>query len=143
MKRSAPLRRGGSLKRYTPLEGGAPLVRHTRIRQVSAKRQRENRERRAMANEMFPDGRPLCVVPWCGDLADDLHEPLTRARLGSITDPYNAVPTCRDHNDELTKEPAWGYELSLLVHSWDTRTPARVAADRRAALAAWAAREAS
>ena len=90
-----------------------------------------------MADERFPDGRPRCVVPWCKRLADDLHEPLTRARGGSITDPDASEPTCRDHNDELTKEPAWGYELDLLVHSWDRRADAQIAADRRRKLAAW------
>jgi hypothetical protein len=91
-----------------------------------------------MADERFPDGRPMCIVPRCGKPADDLHEPLTRARGGSITDPDASEPTCRDHNDELTKEPAWGYELDLLVHSWDRRTAAQIAADRRRKLAAWA-----
>ncbi|WP_405149510.1 hypothetical protein OG589_14780 [Sphaerisporangium sp. NBC_01403] len=110
---------------------------------MSAKRRQENRERRAMANERFPDGRPMCVVPWCGLFADDLHEPLTRARGGSIVREDNTEPVCRDHNGEMTLEPAWAYELSLLIHSWDSRTPAQIAADRRAALAAWATREAA
>lgn len=130
------------LRRYTPLKGGTPL-RRTPIRPVSAKRQRENRERRAMAEQRWPDGRPLCVVPWCGLLADDLHEPLTRARCGSIVSEDNTEPTCRGHNEELTREPAWGYELDLLVHSWDRRSAAEIAADRRRKLAAWTAREAS
>jgi len=137
--KGTPLRRGKPLKRSTPLTGGAPLKRSGRLRSVSAKRQQENRERRAMAAERWPDGRPACIVPACGRLADDLHEPLTRARGGSITDPDNTVPVCRWHNSELTLEPDWGYEFHLLVHSWDTRTPAQVAADRRAAIeSAWA-----
>jgi hypothetical protein len=95
------------------------LKRRTPIRQVSRKRARQNRERRAMARRLYPD-RPPCAVPWCPRWADDLHEPLTRARGGSITDEQNTRAVCRQHNDELTLEPAWGYELGFLVHSWGT-----------------------
>ena len=146
MKRSTPLRNKTPLTRSTPLEGGKPLARTTRLRAQSKKRAKENRERSAMADQRFPGRDAWCVVPWCGRRADDLHEPLTRARGGSITDPDASEPVCRDHNHELTLEPAWGYRLSLLVHSWDKRTPAEVAADRREAIAAWRAehmREAS
>lgn len=90
-----------------------------------------------MADQLWPDGRPACVVPWCRQLADDLHEPYTRARGGPITDPDNAEPVCRGHNQELTEEPAWGYELDLLIHSWDSRSLRQQAADRRFLLAAW------
>jgi hypothetical protein len=38
----------------------------------------------------------------------------------------------------MTHEPHWAYELDLLVHSWDPRTAAQIAADRRRKLAAWA-----
>ncbi len=138
MKRYS-LRRSKPLERYTPLPAGAPLARRTPLRAVSVKRQRENRERRAMADQRWPDGEvPACVVPWCRRLADDLHEPLTRARGGSITDEDNTVPLCRGHHDDLTGEADWGYELDLIVHSWDTRTAAQIAADRRRKLAAWA-----
>jgi hypothetical protein len=64
-----------------------------------------------------------CIVPACPDLADDLHEPLTRARCGSITSDENTVPMCRRHNDDLAQRPeselGWAYALGLLVHSWD------------------------
>lgn len=120
------------------LERGAGLGRRTEIRKVSAKRQAENRERRAMVAAMFPE-RPLCVVymlsqdnpgvipdgvlSQCGRWADDVHEPLTRARGGSIVDPENAVPPCRPCHDVLTFRPEselrWAYELGLLRHSWD------------------------
>jgi hypothetical protein len=87
-----------------------------------------------MVASMFPE-RPLCVVyvlsqrnaglipdvviGRCGRWADDVHEPLTRARGGSITDPENAVPPCRSCHDALGREPAWGYKAGLLRHSWD------------------------
>jgi hypothetical protein len=136
-KRRTPLRAKKPLERKTELRAGGNLERSTPLRQQSTKRQRENRERRAMKNEMFPDGTPPCIVPWCGRWAEDLHEPRTRARQGSITDPDNAVPTCRRHNSKLTEEPAWGYQLELLVHSWDKRSDAEIAEARREALARW------
>jgi hypothetical protein len=137
LRNTTPLAQGKPLERKTPMPRGKGLDRSAPIRQQSAKRKQANRERRAMANAMFPDGAPPCIVPWCGQWADDLHEPLTRARGGSIVEPDNAVPTCRRHNSELTGEPPWGYELHLLVHEWDRRTYAEVAADRREALARW------
>lgn len=137
LQNKAALQPGKPPERKTQLKAGGNLERSAPLRAQSKKRQVENRERRAMKDAMFPDGRPLCIVPWCGRLADDLHEPLTRARRGSITEPDNAVPTCRGHNSELTEEPEWGYELHLLVHAWDTRTYAEIAEDRRTALARW------
>lgn len=147
MKRSR-LGRGKPLERRTPLQGGTPPQRKTPmphggrldraapLRPVSAKRRAENRRRREMIAELWPV-RPQCIVHWCTRSADDVHEPLTRARGGSITCPDNAVPVCRRCHDELGHEPEWGYTLGLLVHSWDQRTPAQIAQDRRAALAAW------
>lgn len=134
IERKTPMPRGEGLKKSGNLARSAPLPKQ------SKKRQQENRERRAMKNAMFPDGQPRCIVPWCERLAEDLHEPLTRARQGSITDPDNAVPTCRGHNGELTEEPAWAYELELLVHSWDGRSSTEIAEARRKALAGWYAK---
>src|SRR5215207_4781530 len=138
MKRGRPLRQGGPLRRATALERGAGELKRTELRRVSPKRAREHRERKAMVESRWPGGvRPRCIVPWCTRLADDVHEPLTRARGGSITDPDNTVPVCRGHNEELTLEPAWGYALVLLVGSADRRPLARLAAARRVALANW------
>jgi hypothetical protein len=139
MKRSPLPQRQTGIRRAVPLkprslravtwfpvvvDGGlaTPGPRPAPIRPVSKKRARENRERAAMADRLYPDrreGTVMCAVPWCPRLADDLHEPLTRARGGSITDEDNAEPVCRQHNDELTLEPEWGYRLGFLKHSWD------------------------
>lgn len=109
------------LQRGKRLERGAELVRRTKIRKVSPKRQAANRLRRKVVDALFPE-RPACSRPGCGRWADDVHEPLTRARGGSITDAANMVPLCRDCHDEITFRPeselAWAYELGLLVHSW-------------------------
>jgi hypothetical protein len=98
----------------------------TPLKTVSGKRARENRQRAAMADRMWPDrreGTVICEVPWCTLPADDVHEPLTRARGGSITDEKNAKATCRGHNEELTREPQWGYQLGFLKHSWSDEDP--------------------
>jgi len=106
------------LKRVTPLKAGQPL-RRTKLRQVSKSRQVENRTRRAVVTQLFPE-RPQCAAPGCLRLADDVHEPLMRSRGGSITDPANMTPLCRSCHDVITDtQPAWAYEAGLLRHSWD------------------------
>jgi hypothetical protein len=134
LKRSAGLAQGKPLARKTPLKAGGNLDRGTPIRKQSKKRQRENRERSAMVRQLWPDMEPKCVVLGCPSLADDVHEPLSRGRGGSITDPENAVPICRPHHDEVTfGEPEWAYEQGLLIHSWDSNTVAAAAEIRRRA----------
>jgi len=144
LARAKPLQPGGRLKpgqplarvvpfpaRVVPLRRGSGLEpsgipeRRVRIRPVSPKRARENRERKAMIAQTFGGERPLCAVwgamqpGWCGRWADDAHEPLSRARGGSITDPANCVPLCRPCHTLITdQEPQWAYDLGLLVHSW-------------------------
>ena len=123
--RSKPLRAVGfNVKVY---DGGAEPTPPPRkpINPVSAKRARENRERAKMADERWPDrreGTVLCSVPGCGP-ADDLHEVLPRARGGSITDPENTIPLCRQHNHDLAQKPeselGWAYRAGVLQHSWD------------------------
>ena len=122
--RTKPLPRHKGPRSRPALTPGKPLGRHARLKPVSDKRRVENRERRAMKERRWPNGeRPRCARPSCPRLADDLHEILTRARGGLITDEANTAPLCRQDNDELTLEPAWGYELGLLRHSWDGPPP--------------------
>ena len=130
--------RRAALARRTQLRGTAALARttglqaRTPIRPVSAKRAAENRARKAMVTALYPD-RPLCAVwqvrltiglpplPDCTRWADDVHEPLSRARGGSIADPGNATAPCRPCHDVLTFTPTsqlvWAYRLGLLRHS--------------------------
>lgn len=135
MKRRAPLRAKTQLRNKTPLhrktqlrnttipyDGARPVTSPGRapstLPKVSSKRARENRQR----TEMLRPGRldpQICAVPWCAQVGDSPHEPLTRARGGSITDPDNLIWVCWPHNQELTLEPPWGYQLGLLKHSWD------------------------
>lgn len=116
--------------RRTPLDRGTPLERRSGLRPVSRKRAAENRVRRAVVDALWPE-RPVCARPGCGRLADDVHEPLTRARGGSITDAENMAPLCRDCHEQVTFAPeselGWAYELGLLRHSWDGRRGGEVA----------------
>ena len=88
---------------------------------ASPKRVKELRERKKMLQAKYGE-RPMCEVPGCLRWADDAHEPLTRARGGSITDPDNVVALCREHHDQITFAPEttleWAYDLGLLIHSW-------------------------
>lgn len=119
LQRRTPLAAGKPLKQKTPLDSTSGLARVTPLNAMSTKRRRANRVRRDAVYATFGDA-PGCMVPGCPRLADDIHEPLTRARGGSITDPANMAPLCRPHHTEITDtEPAWAYELGLLVHSWD------------------------
>lgn len=97
------------------------IARQTPLNPVSKRRRAENRQRRAMLKAKYPEPENvMCIVPGCCNRADDGHEPLSRARGGSITDPDNLAPLCRDHHREITDfEPEWAYELGLLRHSWD------------------------
>lgn len=95
-----------------------PLLRRTPLRARSRKTAREYTERRELVAWLL-HAYPICQVPWCTHPSEDIHEPLTRARGGSITDPDNAVAVCRMHHDLIHLEPAWAYEHGLLKHSWE------------------------
>ena len=121
LMRRTPLKRTG-LNSGSTDPAKAKSTPRTPLKPVSAKRVAQNRVRRAMVAALYPE-RPHCARPGCPRMADDLHEPLTRGRGGSITDPGNQKPLCRPCHDEITFSPeselGWAYELGLLVHSWD------------------------
>lgn len=136
MKRSTPLRR------RKPLSARTPITRVTRLRPFSRKRVRLNRERAAFVEQYlrdhprceFPttveqhcpidyvdgyDGPPLVVRRECPRDSVDVHEPLTRARGGSIVDPDNALAVCRWHHDWIHAHPELATKIGLLVPSWE------------------------
>lgn len=76
-------------------------MKQTRLRRQSAKARREYRERRKLIASF--EGFVACRR--CGAGADDLHEVLSRARGGSISDPANCVPLCRECHDWVTTHP--------------------------------------
>lgn len=138
-----PLGRNAGLQRTASLTAGTPLERTSGIRPVSEKRAAANKRRRAMVARLYPE-RPLCAVwqarltiglpplPDCTRWADDVHEPLSRARGGSITDEENSSAPCRPCHDVLTFTPeselGWAYELDLLRKSRPSKAVPREAA---------------
>jgi len=78
-------------------------MKRTPLRRVSKKRQSLMRQRRTFVQSLLEE-QPPCVV--CKDrFAVDVHEPLTRARGGSIVDPDNAVVVCRGCHDWIHDHP--------------------------------------
>jgi len=53
----------------------------------------------------------------CRRRAVDIHEPLTRARGGSILDPANTVAVCRACHDWIHRHPESATRLGLLKGS--------------------------
>jgi hypothetical protein len=77
-----------------------------------------------MIDRLYPGRVAPCAIRApgvCRGWADDIHEPLTRGRGGSITDEANQVPGCRPCHDVLTFAPeselGWAYDRGLLRHS--------------------------
>ena len=107
----------------SPLRRGKPPTRRTPLRQVSPKRAKQQRLRRTMVAEELAR-RELCEAgarithaghdARCQGLAIELHEPLTRARGGSILDPANTVAICRSCHDWIHVNPAAATDLGLL-----------------------------
>lgn len=97
------------------------VVRRSPIRSRSKKRAAVMIQRRRLVRDVLT-AHPICEVPWCDRPSDDVHEPLTRARGGSILDPENAKAVCRLHHDLIHAEPEWAYEEGFLRHSWEERS---------------------
>lgn len=126
MKRT-PLKRKTELKR-TQLDSSSELKRRTPLRQMSKKRQREQRQRRDFVAATLA-ARPRCQagplirgtdrIHPCYVWSSDVHEPLTRARGGSILDPDNAVAVCRSCHDWIHAHPAEATYLGLLRSQYD------------------------
>lgn len=103
----------------TPLRGG-PL-RRTPMRAVSSKRRRQNAQRRARLHEAYGTD-PACKIRWddgCRGWAEDAHEPAMRSRGADITDPDQAVPTCRHCHDSVHAHPVEATRRGWLVPSWE------------------------
>lgn len=119
MKRSTPLARRTPLQAKTELaRGQSTLTRTGRFKPRSAKTARLYVTRRALVAELFADP-VVCEVPWCPSIATDPHEPLTRARGGSVVDRANIRLICAEHHRQIhDEEPDWAYLHGFLIHSW-------------------------
>ena len=120
----------------TPLERKTPLQRRTPLRAMSPKRRKVNRLRKEMVRRELTK-RPACeagpqialyrlerhgmehairltVGATCTTRSVDIHEPLTRARGGSILDVSNTVALCRVCHDWIHDHPESATQIGLL-----------------------------
>ena len=125
-----------------------PLQRRTPLRRVSLKRQRVMQQRRVFVTDQLalrPDceagpligayrldhygvqyGQRLIRQAYpCGGRSVDIHEPLTRARGGSILNPANTVAVCRGCHDWIHTHPESATRLGLLVSNRPETTGGR------------------
>lgn len=125
------------LRRRTPLRKGTGRLQRTPLRSMSRKRSKQQRRRQTMVQHELAN-RPRCEAgpliyqyrltrygddygnrlnansyP-CGQTSVELHEPLTRARGGSILDPANTVAICRSCHDWVHDHSTAATELGLL-----------------------------
>lgn len=115
------MKRGEPPKRKTPLKRGG------KIKSVSVKRARENRVRAKIKSQVLRT-RSVCEAGQainavdrhhqCHRSPDDIHEPLTRARGGSITDPDNMIVVCRACHNWIHQHPKAATTVGLLIHSY-------------------------
>lgn len=96
------------------------LVRKTALRFRSAKRAREYRTQRRPLVAAMLDERPICER--CNAArSTEVHELLSRARGGSITDPGNCVCLCSACHSTITTNPAKATAEGWLLNSWGTK----------------------
>lgn len=86
------------------------------MRFASKKRAALLRERKRVTADMY--GQP-CEMPDCVQRVTEVHEVLTRARGGSITDRTNMRGLCSEHHRYITEHPAWAAENGWMRHAWE------------------------
>lgn len=92
-----------------------------RLPAASSKRKKAMSARKKMLAEFYTgicEGAKRVPDVRCGGPLDP-HEPLTRARGGSITEPENLMWICRNHHDWAHAHPLQAHKVGLLRHSWD------------------------
>lgn len=98
-----------------------PLARKKGLAPRSSATRQAYRERRAFVRDLL-ERHPWCAAgellpEVCTGWAEHVHEPLTRARGGSIIDPANAVPICGACHRWVHDHPAQATALGLLRSS--------------------------
>jgi len=91
------------------------------LRTRSKKAQAIAPKRRKFVESVLED-EPTCQVTWddnCQRRSMDVHEPLTRARGGSILSRDNAVATCRHCHRQIHIHPNQATDRGFLISRWD------------------------
>jgi len=87
------------------------------VRFRSRKREALYRQRRPLVEQMLA-ANPICQR--CGtNPSTEIHEVVTRARGGSITDPANCRALCHSCHAWITTHPAQAHAEGLMAHSWE------------------------
>lgn len=103
-------------------------MKRTRLMSMSAKRRKENKERREVVRATFGEHPPcfLCgplrafgVVTGCDGRATDVDEILRRSAGGSITEPANIRPVGRKCHDWIGANPKLAREWGLVQSRYE------------------------
>jgi 5-methylcytosine-specific restriction endonuclease McrA len=120
LNRRAPLKRGTSQLKRTPLaRSGASLQRTGKLQPRSTKRKAAMTERAKLRDVVAAEQGPRCAWPRCAKPWEDLHEVHTRARSGGdITNRAIIIGLCREHNGRAGDDPRAAECLGVVVPSW-------------------------
>lgn len=105
---------------FTPKKTWKRLKRTKRVNPVSAKRKKENHERAKLPVLDYCEAKRAGAPRECFG-ALHLHEIVSRARGGSITDPDNMKTVCDEHNRLISQDAdvmQWAYKNDFLRHGW-------------------------
>lgn len=111
------------MDRRSELRRTGPPPRRTKLRQRSAKRAREQRERSRTqrAARGYGDTRPPCEVRWdsrCHGWADAPHH-IRKQSQGGSDSLANTIPACTPCNGAIEDHPAEARARGLVVRSWE------------------------
>lgn len=115
------MRRSPMPSRRKPLRTRTRLRRGGRLRPVSVKKRREQRERRKNLHDTYGT-HPECQIRWdlgCTGWADDGHEPGMRSRGADPTDPDQVVPCCRHCHRAIHDDPLEAAARGWMIPSWE------------------------
>lgn len=115
------------LEKALSIRENKPVVKlksNKKLGNESPKRRKANRERRKIVQQLreqvngcqFPhQNTPIRCFG-----ALEPHEPLTRGRGGSITDPNNILMLCHNSHQWVTTHPVEAKELEMVKNSWES-----------------------
>lgn len=126
MKRTPLVRKTPMARGTAALPQGKPLARGREVKPRSDKRQADMVIRRGLVARMLAE-TPRCPARICcrGAATTDVHERLSRARGGSITDERHGhmVALCRACHTWITEHPAEAERMRWALPSWHRCPP--------------------
>lgn len=127
LRRKTPLAQREPLKRARePLKRSEQLERNSGLKPRSDKMAKIYREERVPLVARLLEERPYCeakIRDVCTRYSQDIHEVVSRARGGSITDEANCRAVCRPCHTFITDHPAIAAAMELSKWSWERDKP--------------------